>query len=81
MQADLEGRRTTQLWHRTNTGTRTLGADDSSKGVSALFPDFPSFLEWNVSGALCRRGAQPMGTAMPGQREWPGPASEGTLEL
>jgi hypothetical protein len=45
MQAGLEGRRTTQLWRQTNTGTRSLDADNRSAGVSELFPDFPSSFE------------------------------------
>jgi len=81
MQADLEGRRTTQLWQQTDTGTRTLGVDESSRGVPALSPDFPPSFEWNVNGAADRWRAQLTETAMPGRVEWPGPASEGTLEL
>lgn len=81
MQAGLEGRRTTQLWTQTSIGTRSLGADDSSRVVPILFPDSPSSFESNVSGALELVCAQLIGTAMPGMREWPAPASEGTLEL
>jgi hypothetical protein len=47
MQAVLEGRRTTQLWRQTNTGTCSLDADNSSTSVSELFPDFPSSFELN----------------------------------
>jgi hypothetical protein len=81
MQADLEGRRTTQLWQQTDTGTRTLGADESSQGVPALFPDSPTSFEMNIGGALDLWCAQSIGTAMPSHREWPRPASEGKLEL
>jgi len=81
MQADLEGRRSTQLWLYTDTGTRTLGVDESSKGVPALFPDSPTSFELNVGGALDSWCAQSTGAAMPSHRVWQGPASEGTLEL
>ena len=81
MQADLEGRRTTQLWQHTDTGNRILGADDSSRGIPALFSDSPTSFEWNVGDALRTRAAQPTETAMPGVKRWPGQASEGTLEL
>ena len=74
MQADLEGRRTTQLWQQTNTGTRTLGADDSSQGAPALFPNSPTSFECNVGGALDLLRAQLTGTAMPGRIKWRGPA-------
>jgi uncharacterized RDD family membrane protein YckC len=52
MQADLEGRRTTQLWQHTDTGTSILGADDSCQGIPVLFPDSPTSFEWNVGDAL-----------------------------
>ena len=81
MQAVLEGRRTTQLWTNTDTGTRSLGANDSLLGVTVLFPDSPPSFERNVGCAHGMRSVQMTVTAMPGHSEWPGPASEGTLEL
>jgi hypothetical protein len=74
MQASLEGRRTTQLWHQTNTGTRSLGANDSRQGVPDLFPDSPTSFESNAGSVQQTRHAQPTGTAMPGMRAWLRPA-------
>ena len=81
MQADLEGRRATQLWQHEDTGNLILGADGSSRGTPVLFSDSPTSFDWNVGLALQTRGAPPTGTAMPGIRKWPVQASEGTLEL
>jgi uncharacterized RDD family membrane protein YckC len=57
MQANLEGRRTTQLWQDTDTGTSILGADDSCQGIPVLFPDSPTSFEWNVGDAQETPGA------------------------
>jgi hypothetical protein len=81
MQADLEGRRTTQLWQQSKTGLVLSATDVSFRAAPVYFREPPPSFESNVRIAPMAQEGMRAETAPQGQERGLKAASEGKLEL